>query len=212
MNQLAKKIFTQSFFLISRLYTYSLSVRLYEKRNKLYTLWIRNFIGEMGEGSFIHYPCKLQGGGSDQIKIGEDTVIQSHSVLGCYISYGPDQIFNPVFIIGSHCRIGEYNQFSTCNAIEIGDGLLTGRWVYIGDNSHGGLSWEEAQIPPAERKLKSKGGVKIGNNVWIGDKVTILSGVTIGDNVIVGANSVVTHDVPSNCTVAGMPATIIKQL
>jgi acetyltransferase-like isoleucine patch superfamily enzyme len=74
------------------------------------------------------------------------------------------------------------------------------------------LSWGEASIPPVKRTLKSKGEVKIGNNVWIGDKATILGGVTIGDNVIIGANSVVTHDVPSNCVAAGNPAKIIKKI
>ena len=70
----------------------------------------------------------------------------------------------------------------------------------------------DIDIPPAVRKLKSKGNIVIGNNVWLGDKVSVLSGVNIGDNVIVGANSVVTKNVPSNCVVAGIPAKIIKKL
>lgn len=36
-------------------------------------------------------------------------------------------------------------------------------------------------------------------------------GVKIGDNVIVGAGCVVVKDVPSNCTVVGNPAVIVKQ-
>ena len=82
----------------------------------------------------------------------------------------------------------------------------------IGDNAHGGLSWEESMIPPIRRQLVSKGEIKIGENVWICDKVTILGGVTIGDNVIIGADSIVTHDIPSNSIAAGIPAKIIKQL
>ena len=96
--------------------------------------------------------------------------------------------------------------------ITIGDGLLTGRYVYIGDNSHGGLTAEESLLPPAQRKLISKGEIVIGNNVWIGDKATILAGVHIGDNVIVAANAVVTKDVQSNNVVAGVPAVVIKTL
>ena len=52
--------------------------------------------------------------------------------------------------------------------------------------------------------------VFIGDNVWIGYRAMILKGVTIGDNSVIAANSVVTKDVPSNCIVAGNPATIIK--
>jgi acetyltransferase-like isoleucine patch superfamily enzyme len=157
----------------------------------------------------------LQGGGAKLISIGDYTCIQSHSILGCwerYNAFDGQQIFTPSITIGKNCSIGEYTQITSCNKITIGDGLLTGRYVYIGDNSHGGLTWEEADIPPIRRRLKTKGEIVIGNNVWIGDKVTILSGVIIGDNVIIGANSVVTHDVPSNTVAIGMPAKILKSL
>jgi serine O-acetyltransferase len=51
----------------------------------------------------------------------------------------------------------------------------------------------------------------IGNNVYIGAGAKILGSITIGDNVIIGANAVVTRNVPPNCTVAGVPARIIKR-
>ena len=165
----------------------------------------------MGEHSRIIYPCSLQGEGQKRIVIGDHTSIQSHSILGCWEKYG-DQQFSPSIIIGNHCSIGEYNHITACNKITIGDGLLTGRYVYIGDNAHGGLSWEEAEIPPAQRHLTSKGEIKIGRNVWIGDKVSIFGGVTIGDNVIIGASSIVTHDIPNNCLAVGAPAKAIKKI
>lgn len=74
------------------------------------------------------------------------------------------------------------------------------------------MSWKEADIPPHMRHLVSKGEIIIGRNVWIGDKVSIFGGVTIGDNVIIGAGSIVTHDLPSNCMAAGIPAKVIKSL
>jgi serine O-acetyltransferase len=51
----------------------------------------------------------------------------------------------------------------------------------------------------------------IGDNVFIGAGAKILGPLTIGDNVIVGANAVVTKSIPANCTVAGVPARIIKR-
>ena len=196
---------------VSKIYPYSLSQRLVGYRNIMYTLWMRNFLAGMGENSYIAYPCSLQGGGQKRISIGHHTVIQSHGILGCWMKYG-DQSFTPSITIGDNCSIGGYNHITACNKITIGNGLLTGRYVYIGDNAHGGLSIEEANIPPVCRQLISKGEVVIGNNVWIGDKVTILGSVTIGDNVIIGANSVVTHDIPSNCMVAGIPAKVIRSI
>ena len=50
----------------------------------------------------------------------------------------------------------------------------------------------------------------IGDNCVLGPGCKILGGITIGDNVFVGANAVVTHDIPSGCIVAGVPAKIIS--
>lgn len=52
----------------------------------------------------------------------------------------------------------------------------------------------------------------IGNNVSIKAGAIVIGNVHIGDNSIVGANAVVTHDVPANVVVAGVPAKIIKNL
>lgn len=50
----------------------------------------------------------------------------------------------------------------------------------------------------------------IGNNVLIGAGAKLIGNITIGDNINIGANAVVVHDVPSNCTVVGIPAKIVK--
>lgn len=58
-----------------------------------------------------------------------------------------------------------------------------------------------------------KGGSKaptIGNNVDIGVGAKVLGNITIGDNVMIGANAVILKDVPSNCTVVGIPGKIVK--
>lgn len=200
------------FRIFSFLYPYKLHERLISYKNTLYTLWIKNFLGSIGEHSRIYYPCSLQGGGQKNIKIGDYTTIQGTSILGCWTKYGEQDFSNASITIGNHCCIGEYNHITACNKITIGDGLLTGRYVIISDNSHGGFSKEEAENAPQKRNLKSKGEVVIGNNVWLGDKVAVLSGVHIGNNVIVAANAVVTKDIPDNCVVAGVPAQVVKTL
>lgn len=60
--------------------------------------------------------------------------------------------------------------------------------------------------------LGSSGGVKIGNNVFIGMNTTILKGTTIGDNVIIGAGSVVSKSIPNNCVAVGNPCRVIMTL
>lgn len=60
-------------------------------------------------------------------------------------------------------------------------------------------------------------GYKGSRSPVIGDDVTItcgakvLGGVTVGNNVTIGANAVVIKDVPSNTTVVGVPAYIVKR-
>jgi virginiamycin A acetyltransferase len=56
----------------------------------------------------------------------------------------------------------------------------------------------------------SKGGIIIGNDVWIGAQSVILSGVTIGDGAIIAANSVVTSHVPQYAIFGGSPAKLIR--
>lgn len=51
---------------------------------------------------------------------------------------------------------------------------------------------------------------EIGDNVYIGPSVCIVENVHIGDNVTVGAGSVVTKDVVSDATVAGVPAKVLN--
>lgn len=211
MSKIFKHILSSIIHVWSMIYSYHVSDMIRNWRNTVYSMWIFNFVCSAGRDSRIFYPCKLWGGGSKSIFIGSGTTIQSYCILGCWIKYA-GETFTPSIKIGDNCNIGEHTHITSINKITIGNGLLTGRYVYIGDNSHGGLSIEEANTPPIKRKLQSKGEVVIGNNVWIGDKATILAGVHIGDNVIIGANSVVTKDIPSNCMAAGMPAKVIKQV
>ena len=53
-------------------------------------------------------------------------------------------------------------------------------------------------------------GFWIGDNCYIGTGVTILGPIHIGDNVTIAAGAVVINDVPDNCTVAGVPAKVVK--
>ena len=54
------------------------------------------------------------------------------------------------------------------------------------------------------------GSASIGSCSFIGSGAMILPGVSIGENVTVGAGAVVAADVPSNTTVAGVPARPIQ--
>jgi len=55
------------------------------------------------------------------------------------------------------------------------------------------------------------GGARIGDRVYIGTGAVIIGSVTIGNDVSIGANAVVNFDIPSNTTVVGPKATVVKK-
>lgn len=59
--------------------------------------------------------------------------------------------------------------------------------------------------------IRGAGRPVIGNNCYFGAGCKVMGGITIGDNVVVSANSLVVSDVPSGCTVMGVPARIISR-
>ena len=179
--------------------------------NHLYSRWYKLFLGKVGKGALIRKGCLLEGDCLENINIGSGCLIDYNCVLGCRSRLIKDgKKWKPMIKIGNGCNLGQYNHITAVNKIIIGDNLLTGRFVLITDNSHGGMSYDELQIHPSQRHIISKGEIVIGNNVWIGDKASIMPGVHIGDGCIIGANSVVTHDIPSYSMAAGNPARVIK--
>lgn len=60
----------------------------------------------------------------------------------------------------------------------------------------------------SKERINPAKSVTIGNHVWIAARAYILKGVTIGHDSIIGVGSIVTHDVPSNVVVAGIPAQV----
>ena len=55
-----------------------------------------------------------------------------------------------------------------------------------------------------------KGGITIGNDVWIGADVRIMGGVNIGDGSVIANNSHVVKDCEPYSIIGGNPAKLIK--
>jgi maltose O-acetyltransferase len=56
------------------------------------------------------------------------------------------------------------------------------------------------------------GKVHIGRNALIGGQATVRSGVTVGENAVVAMRAFVTHDVPANTLVTGLPERKVIEL
>lgn len=172
-------------------------------RNAIYLHWLKKQFAHFGNESYISHLLNLSG--AEYISIGDNVRFGQYGVLEAFQSEKNTEI-----TIGDNSRIGDFFHFGAIDFIHIGKNVLTGRFVLIIDHSHGDAQDRFSDTHPIERKLFSKGGITIGDNVWIGDKATILSGVTIGNGAIIGANSVVTKDVPPHAIAAGCPARIIQ--
>lgn len=166
----------------------------------------RRLFKKFGKGSILAPNISL--GIANNISVGENTSIMKN----CIIETSPTVQCTPDLVIGDRVSLGEYSHITCTNKITIGNGVLTGRFVLITDNSHGNNTKEVADIAPLAREIHSNGPVHIGDNVWIGDKVTILPNVTIGKGCIIAANAVVTKDIPDFSVAAGIPAKVIKTL
>lgn len=112
--------------------------------------------------------------------------------------------------IGNNVGLGTHGHYgSGAGVVEIGDDTIFGNYVSIHPESH---NYKDKNVPIRLQGVNSKGGVKIGNNCWIGAKVTILDGTIIGNNCIVAAGAVVKGKFPNNVIIGGVPAKIIKYI
>jgi len=68
--------------------------------------------------------------------------------------------------------------------------------------------WEKAK--DIKGHPGTRGGVTIGNDVWLGMDSCILSGVTIGDGACIGLGAVVRRDVPPYAVMFGNPAQVLR--
>jgi maltose O-acetyltransferase len=55
-------------------------------------------------------------------------------------------------------------------------------------------------------------GINIGDGAWLGSRCVVLPGISVGAGAVVAAGAVVTHDVPPNTLVGGVPARFLRDL
>ncbi|MBR0566561.1 serine O-acetyltransferase [Azoarcus sp. L1K30] len=91
--------------------------------------------------------------------------------------------------------------------IDHGAGVVVGETAEIGNDvtlyhgvTLGGTTWNPGKRHPT-----------LGDHVVVGAGAKILGAITIGSRVRVGANSVVVKNVPSDRTVVGIPAKVVRR-
>jgi acetyltransferase-like isoleucine patch superfamily enzyme len=108
--------------------------------------------------------------------------------------------------IGAKTVIGQECTISAFQHVSIGRECILADRVMLIDFDHG--------VTEVERPIRLQGiykrDVRVGHNVWIGYGACVLRGITVGDNSVVGTSALLTHDVPANAVVGGVPARLIR--
>ena len=106
--------------------------------------------------------------------------------------------------LGKNIFINSGVMMTDLGGVYIGNNVLIGPKVTIATVNH--------PLNPQDRHHVDLKPVYIRQNAWIGANAVIVPGITISENAVVAAGSVVTHNVPKDTMVAGIPARITKLL
>jgi acetyltransferase-like isoleucine patch superfamily enzyme len=140
-----------------------------------------------------------------QLEIGRDATL--HVGRWAWIGHGCKiRVHEGEVEIGAKTVIGQECTISAFQHVSIGRECILADRVMLIDFDHG--------VTEVERPIRLQGiykrDVRVGHNVWIGYGACVLRGITVGDNSIIGTSAVLTHDVPDNAVVAGVPARVIR--
>jgi acetyltransferase-like isoleucine patch superfamily enzyme len=150
-----------------------------------------------GKHSVIHRSVRMDTPPYRRFSLDHHSVIESFSCI--------NNAMGDV-IIGHHTRIGLHN--TVIGPVTIGNHVNLAQGITVTALNH---NFSDSSKHIDEQGV-SVAQVVIEDDVWIGANAVILPGVTIGCHSVVAAGAVVTRDVPSGSMVAGVPATIKKNL
>ncbi len=90
--------------------------------------------------------------------------------------------------------------------IDHGIGVVIGETAIVGDNA---LIYQGVTLGGTGKEM-GKRHPTLGENVVVGAGAKVLGNIQIGNSARIGAGSVVLRDIPSHCTVVGIPGRIVR--
>ncbi|MEM0967123.1 MAG: hypothetical protein AAGJ81_13345 [Verrucomicrobiota bacterium] len=142
-----------------------------------------------------------KGDGNGGIELGENVFIGRGSILSCK---------GGQIRLGARSNVGFHSEIFSSNKVEIGEDVMIAAYVYILGGGTYGIS--RTDIPMNQQyDFDGKGGVVVGDDVWLAAHVVVFDGVSIGSGAVVGASAVVNRDVPEREVVVGIPARTVSQ-
>ncbi|MCF6289779.1 MAG: acyltransferase [Desulfobacterales bacterium] len=124
---------------------------------------------------------------------------------GTTLSFGDDSNGYGRITIGRGTWIGQYNNIRACEdgPVTIGAHCLISQFCSLVGSDH---AMEKERLIIEQGADRSRLGVTLADDVWLGAGVTVMPGVTLGTGAVAGANSVVLESVPAYEIWAGSPA------
>ena len=96
--------------------------------------------------------------------------------------------------------IGEYSNLSANCSLLSETEIILGRYCFLAGHCYlvagGNHSFDDVSRPIMFQPSLSKGGIRLGDDVWLGAGVIVLDGASIGRGTVVGAGGVVTGSLP----------------
>jgi acetyltransferase-like isoleucine patch superfamily enzyme len=106
--------------------------------------------------------------------------------------------------IGERCMVNPHCVLYSGSGITIGNDVALAPGVQIVPANH---AYGRRDVPIAQQGfLSSKGGVRIGDDVWVGANAVLLDGADIGNGAVIAAGAVVGGRVPPYEIWGGVPA------
>lgn len=175
---------------------HELLVHPIKTRPRFWLRCLRPLYIQRGKGSVIYRNARKDLVPFNRFRLGAYSVIESFSIT--------NNMVGDIYI-GHHSRVGLGN--TIIGPVHIGNYVNLAQGVVISGLNH---NYQDPQQTIISQGVTTS-LITIENDVWIGANSVILAGVTIGQHSIIAAGSVVIHDVPSYCIVAGNPAHIVKR-
>jgi UDP-2-acetamido-3-amino-2,3-dideoxy-glucuronate N-acetyltransferase len=150
---------------------------------------------------------------ADDVKLGRDVKIYAFvNLYGCEIG---DESKIGAFVeiqrgVRIGCRVKVSSHTFICEGVTLEDEVFIGHGVMFTNDRYPRATNVDGSPQMASDWQCIPTVVKRGAS--IGSNATILCGVTIGERAIVGAGSVVTHDVPADTIVVGVPARPLRRI
>jgi acetyltransferase-like isoleucine patch superfamily enzyme len=143
----------------------------------------------------------------DDVTFGDDVVVGPFTNLyGCSVGsgtrVGPFVEIQRGATIGERCKIQSHTFI--CTGVQIDDEVFVGHGVVFINDKRPRATTREGILQSAEDWELVPTTVE--RSASIGSGAVVLGGVRIGSGAVIGAGAVVTRDVSSDATVAGVPA------